>query len=63
VVAFVLFLTAAYVITALRASGLWLLPAMALLVALVVRPLMKPVRDATRLRRALAYEAFRQGRA
>lgn len=62
VVTLVLFLTTAYAITALRASSLWLLPALAVLWVLVVRPLMRPVRDATRLRRRLAYQAFLDGR-
>ena len=58
VVTLVLFLTTAYVLTALQASSLWLLPALAVLWVLVVRPLMRPVRDATALRRRLAFQAY-----
>ncbi|HEU0103760.1 MAG TPA: hypothetical protein VFR07_15680 [Mycobacteriales bacterium] len=58
VVTFVLFLTAAYVLTALEASSLWLVLVVALLWVLVVRPMMRPVREATALRRRLAYRAY-----
>lgn len=58
VVSFVLFLSAAYLLTALDASGLWLLLAVALLYVLVVRPMMAPVREATALRRDVAYQAY-----
>jgi hypothetical protein len=58
VLTFVLFMTAAYVVTALGVSSAWLLLALLLLGVLVVRPLMRPVRDATALRRRLAYQAF-----
>ena len=63
VLALLLLLTAGYVLTALDASGLWLLPVMVLGWVLVVRPLMAPVRAATRLRRDLAFQAFLAGRA
>ncbi len=62
VVTLVLFLSTGYLLTALRLSSLWLLPAVAVLWALVVRPLMHPVREATALRRRLAYQAFLDGR-
>lgn len=62
VVTFVLFLTVAYVLTALDVSSAWLLLALALLWALVVRPLMRPVREATALRRRLAYQAYLSSR-
>jgi type IV secretory pathway TrbD component len=58
-----LFLVAGYVLTALEASGLWLLPVMLLVWVAVVRPLMAPVRAATKLRRALAFQAFLDARA
>ncbi len=58
VVTFVLFLSVSYLLAALNASGWWLLPAMVLLWGLVVRPLMRPVREATALRRRLAYQAY-----
>ncbi len=63
VVTFVLFLSAAYLVTALRVSSAWLLLAVLVLVAVVVRPMMRPVREATALRRRLAFQAFREGRA
>ncbi|MDP9497463.1 MAG: hypothetical protein M3P46_07345 [Actinomycetota bacterium] len=62
VVSMVLFLTAAYVLTALQLSDVWLLPALVLLWVLVVRPMMAPVRAAVRLRRRLAYAAFLDAR-
>ena len=57
-VTMVLFFTAAYVMTALDVSSLWLLPVMVVVWVAVVRPLMAPVRAATRLRRQLAFQAF-----
>lgn len=62
VVTMVLFLAIGYLLTALDLSGLWTLLAVALLYALVVRPMMRPVREATALRRRLAYQAFLDGR-
>ena len=59
---FVLFLAVAYVLTALQASSLWLLVAMVVLWLVVVRPLMRPVQEAVRLRRRLAYQAYLEGR-
>ena len=53
-----LYVAAAYVHTALGVSDWWLVPVVVLLYVLVVRPLMAPVREASRLRRALAYQAF-----
>ena len=61
-VTMVLFLTAAYVLTALEAPTVWLLPVMVLVWLAVVRPLMAPVRAATKLRRDLAFQAFLEGR-
>ena len=61
-VTFVLFLTAAYVLTALDATSLWMVPVVAVLWVLVVRPMMRPVREATALRRRLAYQAFLDSR-
>jgi hypothetical protein len=62
VVSFALFLTAAYVHTALGVADGWLLVAVVLLAVLVVRPMMAPVRAATRLRRDLAYQSWLDGR-
>lgn len=58
VVTLVLFLTTAYAVSALAVSSGWLLLGLALIWGLVVRPMMRPVREATRLRRRLAYQAF-----
>jgi fatty acid desaturase len=53
-----LFLAVAYLLTALDVSSAWLLLAVVLLYALVVRPLMRPVHEATALRRRLAYQSY-----
>lgn len=62
VVTLALFVTATYVLTALGAGDGWLVPVAVLLYVGVVRPLMAPVRAATRLRRDLAYQAWRDTR-
>jgi small-conductance mechanosensitive channel len=53
-----LYLVYGYVLAALEASQLWVLPGIVILYVVVVRPLMRPVRDAVKLRRRLAYQAF-----
>jgi hypothetical protein len=53
-----LYLLASYLIFLLDVSDAWLLIAIALIYLVVVRPLMRPVRDAIKLRRRLAYEAW-----
>ena len=53
-----LFFITAYAIVWLGVSDAWLLIAMALEYLLVIRPLMRPVRDAVALRRRLAYNAW-----
>lgn len=58
VVSLVLFLAIGYVVAATGRSDGWLLVAMVPVYLLVVRPLMRPVRAATALRRRLAYQAF-----
>ncbi len=58
VVSLLLFLVVSYTIAWLDISDAWLLIALALIYLLVVRPLMKPVRDALSLRRRLAYDAY-----
>jgi len=58
-----LFLVLAYVTAALEISGVWLLVAMAGVWLVVVRPLMRPVQEAVRLRRRLAYQAYLEGQA
>ena len=57
-----LFLAYGYVLAALRADQLWVLPGAVILYVVVVRPLLRPVRDAVRLRRRLAYQAFLESR-
>jgi hypothetical protein len=56
------FLALAYVVAASGASDWWLLLATAVLYVVLVRPLMRPVREASRLRRRLAYQAFLDSR-
>ena len=63
VVTLTLFVTATWVHTVLGVSDWWLLPVAVLLYALVVRPMMAPVREAVALRRAMAYQAFLEMRA
>jgi hypothetical protein len=53
-----LFLAAAYVVASAGVGDGWLIVAVAVIYVSVVRPLMRPVRDASRLRRSLAYQAF-----
>ena len=58
VVAFALFMVIAYTIAWLEVDDAWLLVAMGLVYLLVVRPMMRPVREAIQLRRRLAYHAY-----
>ena len=57
------FVAVALTIIATGQSDWLVLPAMVLVWVGVVRPLMRPVREASRLRRSLAYAAFLAGRA
>ena len=57
-----LFLAYGYVLAAVQASQIWVVPGFVLLYLLVVRPLLRPVRDAVKLRRRLAYQAFLDSR-
>ena len=57
-----LFLAYGYLLAAVQASQFWVLPGFVLLYLLVVRPLLRPVRDAVKLRRRLAYQAFLDSR-
>jgi hypothetical protein len=61
-VSLALFLVLAYLVASASASDWWLLLGMAVVYVVVIRPLMRPVREASRLRRRLAYQAFREGR-
>ena len=58
VVTMVLFLVAGVALSSLELPGWYVLPIAVLLYAFVVRPMMQPVRNAVRLRRDLAYQAF-----
>ncbi len=58
VVSIGLFLVTAYTIAWLEVADAWLLIAMVLEYFLVIRPLMRPVREAVALRRRLAYQAW-----
>lgn len=58
----VLFVAASYVVSAVGAGQGWLLAVLVLVYVGVTRPLMAPVREASRLRRRLAYQAFLDGR-
>jgi hypothetical protein len=62
VLTLLLFLVAGYVVAAAGASDGWLLLAVVVIYVAVVRPLMRPVRDASKLRRSLAYQAFLDGK-
>jgi type IV secretory pathway TrbD component len=59
---FALFLVLAYAVASAGVSDWWLLLAMAVAYVVVVRPLMRPVREASKLRRRLAYQAFLDSR-
>jgi hypothetical protein len=58
VVGLLLFFAISWVIAYLEVSDAWLLVAMAVVYVAVLRPLLKPVRDAVKLRRRLAYQAY-----
>ena len=62
VLTLVLFVTASYVVSALGVGQGWLLAVLVLLYVGVTRPLMAPVREASALRRRLAYQAYLEGR-
>jgi membrane protein implicated in regulation of membrane protease activity len=62
VVTFAAFLILAFAIASAGASDWWLLVGMAAVYGLAVRPLMRPVREASQLRRSLAYQAFLEGK-
>jgi hypothetical protein len=57
-----LYLVVAFFLAYLAVPDLYLLPAVVLLYLLVVRPLMRPVREASALRRRLAHQAYRDAR-
>jgi hypothetical protein len=53
-----LFFLTAWTIAWLEVADAWLLVCMALIYLVVIRPLMHPVREAVKLRRRLAYQAW-----
>lgn len=57
-VGLVLFLGLGWLIAWLDVAEAWLLIAMALAYLTVIRPMLRPVREAIRLRRRLAYSAY-----
>lgn len=57
-VSFGSFVVLGYTLTAIGAPAWLMLPALLLVLALVVRPLMAPVLAANRLQRRLAYRAY-----
>lgn len=58
VVTFGVFLGVAWLLFRLQVSDAWLLVSMVPIYLFVMRPLMRPVRDAIGLRRRLAYESW-----
>ena len=62
VVSLLLFFVIAYAVASAGVSDIWLLLAMVVAYVVVIRPLMRPVREASSLRRRLAYQAFLDGR-
>ena len=62
VVTLALFLATAYLVASTGAGDFWLVLAVVVIYVLVVRPLMRPVREASKLRRRLAYQAFLDSR-
>jgi len=55
---FPLFLVVAYAVASAGLPDWFLLVGVALVYAVVIRPMMRPVRAASKLRRSLAYQAF-----
>lgn len=62
VVSMLLFFVLAYLVATAGVSDWWLLLAMVVAYIVVIRPLMRPVRAASSLRRRLAYQAFLDSR-
>jgi hypothetical protein len=62
--AIVLFFATGSFVAWLDVAGAWVLIALVLEYLLIIRPLMRPVREAVKLRRRLAYQAWldEQGR-
>jgi archaellum biogenesis protein FlaJ (TadC family) len=62
VLSLVLYVAVVVLLDALGAPSLYALLAVGLIYAAVVRPLMRPVREAVRLRRRLAFQAWADAR-
>lgn len=62
IVSMALYLVLAYLVFLAGVSDWWLLLVMAVVYVVVIRPLMRPVREASKLRRRLAYQAFLDSR-
>ena len=62
VVGIALWLGCAYAIFWLGVSDAWVLVALALIYLVVIRPMMRPVREAISLRRRLAYQSYLEER-
>jgi nitric oxide reductase large subunit len=58
ILAFALYIAMAWTIYQLGVSDAWLLIGAVLAYLVVIRPLMRPVREAVKLRRRLAYQAW-----
>ena len=58
ILAFALYIAMAWIIFQLGVSDAWLLIGAVIAYLVVIRPLMRPVREAVRLRRRLAYQAW-----
>lgn len=59
---FALFVALAYWVAAAGLADWWLVVAMVVVYVVLVRPMMRPVREASKLRRSLAYQAFLDGK-
>ncbi|MDT7537296.1 MAG: hypothetical protein QOI82_881 [Actinomycetota bacterium] len=57
-VAIVLFFAVAYAVASAGLADWWVLVGVAVAYVLIIRPMMRPVREVTKLRRSLAYQAF-----
>ena len=58
ILAFALYIAMAWTIYRLGVSDAWLLIGAVIAYLVVIRPLMRPVREAVKLRRRLAYQAW-----
>lgn len=61
-IAVALWVAATYGIYLLGVSDAWVLIAIALIYLVAIRPMMRPVREAIKLRHRLAYDAYRSER-